>query len=104
MAQYNQYCDAGVDDQFYKTAEYLIAMNEAPYYLIQYNPAGYLTLGGIKTNEKCQALDAENEVINNLYIAGTDADLWGVPYALGGSANGFCLASGWLAGESAAEA
>lgn len=104
MEQYNGYCEAGFDDQFYKDSQYLVAMTKPPYYLIQYNPAGYLTLGGIKTNEKCQALDADNNIVDNLYVAGTDADLWSVPYALGGSANGFCLASGWLAGESAAKA
>ena len=102
VAKYNEYCEAGVDEQFYKTPEYLIPLTQEPYYLIQYNPSGYLTLGGIKCDAGCHALDADNDVVPNLFVAGTDADLWSVPYALGGSAHGFCLSSGWLAGETAA--
>lgn len=104
VTQYNAFCAAGLDEQFYKDPQYLIPMTTAPYYLIEYNPAGYLSMGGIKVNEKCQALDANNQVVDNLYVAGTDADLWSVPYVLAGSAHGFCQASGWLAGESAAKA
>ena len=60
-------------------------------------------MGGIKCDAGCHALDANNDIVPNLFVAGTDADLWGVPYALGGSAHGFCLSSGWLAGETAAK-
>ena len=103
VAKYNEYCEAGVDEQFYKTPEYLTALTQEPYYLIEYNPSGYLTLGGIKCDAGCRALDANNDIVPNLFVAGTDADLWSVPYALGGSAHGFSLSSGWLAGETAAK-
>ena len=103
VAQYNAYCEAGLDEQFYKTPEYLIPMTQEPFYLIEYNPAGYLTMGGIKCDAGCRALDANNDPVPHLYVAGTDADLWSVPYVLGGSAHGFCLSSGWLAGETAAK-
>ena len=103
VAQYNEYCEAGVDEQFYKTPEYLTALTQEPYYLIEYNPSGYLTLGGIKCDAGCRALDVNNDIVPNLFVAGTDADLWSVPYALGGSAHGFSLSSGWLAGETAAK-
>lgn len=103
VAQYNEYCEAGLDDQFFKTPEYLIPLTQEPYYLIEYNPSGYLTMGGIKCDAGCHALDVNNDIVPNLFVAGTDADLWSVPYALGGSAHGFCLASGWLAGETAAK-
>lgn len=103
VAQYNEYCENGYDEQFYKTPEYLIALTQEPYYLIQYNPSGYLSMGGIKCDAGCHALDENNDIIPNLFVAGTDADLWSVPYALGGSAHGFSLSSGWLAGETAAK-
>lgn len=103
VAKYNEYCEAGLDEQFYKTPEYLIPLTQEPYYLIEYNPSGYLTLGGIKCDAGCRALDANNDIVPNLFVAGTDADLWSVPYALGGSAHGFSLSSGWLAGETAAK-
>lgn len=103
VEQYNEYCANGLDEQFYKDPQYLTALTQEPYYLIQYNPSGYLSMGGIKCDAGCHALDANNDYIPNLFVAGTDADLWGVPYALGGSAHGFCLSSGWLAGETAAK-
>lgn len=103
VAAYNAYCEAGFDEQFYKTPEYLVPLTQEPYYLIEYNPSGYLTLGGIKCDAGCRALDEHNDPIPNLFVAGTDADLWSVPYALGGSAHGFALSSGWLAGETAAK-
>lgn len=103
VKEYNAYCEAGFDEQFYKDQKYLIGMNEPPFYLIQYNPAGYLSLGGIKVDERCRAIDEENNPIEHVYVAGTDADLWSVPYTLGGSANGFSIASGWLAGRCAAQ-
>lgn len=103
MQEYNGYCEKGFDEEYFKEERYLTAMTEGPYYLIQYNPSAWLTLGGIKTDEGCRALDANNDPVKNLYVAGADADLWAVPYVLPGSANGFCLASGWLAGVQAAE-
>lgn len=99
---YNGYCDAGEDPDFLVDATYLTPVKQAPFYLVQFNPSAWLSLGGIKTDELCRVLNAENKPIANLYVAGADADLWAVPYVSKGTANGFCLASGWLAGESAA--
>ncbi len=39
--------------------------------------------GGIKTDGSCRALDADNNVISGLYVAGCAADLWSVPYLPG---------------------
>lgn len=103
VARYNACCEAGLDEQFYKTPEYLIPPTQEPFYLIEYNPAGYLTMGGIKCDAGCRAPDANNDPVPHPYVAGTDADSWSVPYVLGGSAHGFCLSSGWLAGETAAK-
>ncbi len=41
-------------------------------------------------------------LFGGLFVAGADADLWAVPYFEGGSAQGFCAASGYLAGLVAA--
>lgn len=61
-----------------------------------------MSLGGIKCNGSCQALDADNKVIAGLYVAGGDADIHTSPYLQNGSANGFALGSGLVAGEAAA--
>ncbi len=102
VKKYNEACDSGEDDFMYTPKEYLIPIKKAPFYMVEYNVGAWLTLGGIKTNGKLSALTSSNEVIPNLYVAGADADLWSVPYYQGGSALGFCYASGLLAGESAA--
>lgn len=102
VEKYNGYCALGEDPDFLVDASYLTPVKQAPFYLIQFNPSAWLSLGGIKTDDRCRVLNAENKPIGNLYAAGADADLWAVPYVSKGTANGFCLASGWLAGESAA--
>jgi len=100
---YNAACESGVDDQMFTPAEYLIPVKNGPFYMVEYNVGAWLTLGGIKTDGNLAAQTADGKSIPNLYVAGADADLWSVPYYQGGSALGFCYASGLLAGETAAE-
>ena len=105
VAKYNEAVTSGEDTEMYKDAKYMNDTVEVgPFYAVQEELSCWLTLGGIKTNGKFLALDADNKPIKGLYVAGADADLWGVPYYQGGSAQGFCFASGFLAGENAAEA
>ena len=103
VEKYNAACESGVDDQLYTPAEYLKPIKTGPFYMIEYNVGAWLTLGGIKTDGNLAALTADGKSIPNLYVCGADADLWSVPYYQGGSALGFCYASGLLAGETAAE-
>lgn len=103
VAAYNEACQSGHDDDFFTPADYLTPVTEGPYYIFEYNPGAWCTIGGIKTDGNCRALDADNHVIGGLYVAGCAADLWSVPYYQGGSCNGFSLASGLLAGETAAD-
>lgn len=100
---YNAACDSGEDTFMYTPKEYLVPIRKAPFYMVEYNVGAWLTLGGIKTDGNLSALTSDGKVIKNLYVAGADADLWSVPYYQGGSALGFCYASGLLAGENAAE-
>lgn len=103
VTAYNEACQSGHDDDFFTPADYLTPVTEGPYYIFEYNPGAWCTIGGIKTDGNCRALDADNHVIGGLYVAGCAADLWSVPYYQGGSCNGFSLASGLLAGETAAD-
>lgn len=99
---YNAACAAGADEEFYKDAGYLAALGDGPFYAVELQPSAYTSLGGIKCNGSCQALDAGNVAIAGLYVAGGDADIHTSPYLQNGSANGFALGSGLVAGESAA--
>ncbi len=102
VAAYNNLCANGEDTQFFKDAKYLTPIEESPFYIVESMPAGWLSLGGIKCNGTCQALDADNVPIPGLYVAGADADLYTSPYYAAGSANGFAIGSGLIAGEAAA--
>lgn len=101
VAAYNEACETGEDELFYKDAMYLNSVMQPPFYIAQYIPSAWLTMGGIKTDGYCRAIDPANSVISGLYIAGMDADLFSIPYFQSTTANGFCLASGLLAGETA---
>ena len=101
---YNTACATGTDGEFYKDATYLTAVEQGPFYAIELQPSAYMSLGGIKCNGSCQALDADNVAIAGLYVAGGDADIHTAPYLQNGSANGFALGSGLVAGEAAGAA
>ncbi|EQI11789.1 UNVERIFIED_ORG: FAD binding domain protein [Clostridioides difficile F501] len=101
---YNAACEAGADELFFKDAKYLSALTEPPFYIVQSQPAGWLSLGGIKSNASFQALDADGKPIPGVYVAGVDADLFTSPYYQMASANAFALSSGLIAGEAAGEA
>ena len=102
VEEYNAACAAGEDELFFKDAKYLNALTTPPYYIIQSQPAGWLSLGGIKSNASCQALDPDGHPVDGLYVAGVDADLFTSPYYQMASANAFALSSGLIAGEAAA--
>ena len=101
MSNYNAMCEAGEDTELYKASNFMLPYKEGPFYVIENDLSGWLTLGGIKTDGDCRAVDAMNNAIPGLYIAGCDGDFWAVPYLLGGTANGLCIASGYIAGEAA---
>ena len=103
IERYNEACAEGYDDEFFLPTDYMHAIEEGPFYVFEYNPGAWVTLGGIKTDGYCRAVDADNDVVRGLYVAGVDGDFWSVPYYQGGSCNGFSLASGALAGNTAAE-
>ena len=104
VKDYNAACEAGEDTLFFKEAKYLNALTQPPFYVVQSQPAGWLSLGGIKCNASCQALDADGKPVAGLYVAGVDAALFTSPYYQMASANGFALGSGLIAGEAAAAA
>ncbi|NTU89437.1 MAG: FAD-binding protein [Actinobacteria bacterium] len=105
LAQYNEYCAAGKDDQFYKPACFLQPVTTGPLYAFQYEPSAWVTIGGIRTNDRLQAIDAEGLAINGLYVAGADnGTLMSAPYC---DYEGYSLmcayTGGRMAGMNAAE-
>ena len=81
LETYNGYCDAGKDEQFYKPACFLQPVATGPFYALQYEPSAWVTIGGIRTNDRLQAIDAEGMPIDGLYVAGADnGTLMSAPY------------------------
>ena len=75
MADYNQYCDEGADQQFGRDAKVLFPVKQAPFYACTFDPSlgeTMVTMGGILTNGKQNAVDKNYEPIPGLYVSGND--------------------------------
>lgn len=102
---YNQLCADKNDTQFHKDAQFLYAVDEGPYYVVETALRCLGTLGGVKINENMQAVDEANVPVANLYAVGADAGgMYGNSYVMfEGGTLGFAYISGRVAGECAAE-
>ena len=103
--EYNELCKNGYDP-YGKDAQYLDAFDGSTYYVAQYFPGSYGTLGGIGVNSKLEVVDSENKAIAGLYSAGTDScEIFGDSYMflLPGNTMGYSINSGRIAARSAIE-
>jgi fumarate reductase flavoprotein subunit len=102
--EYNKFCDQGHDDLFAKNPKYLQPVRTPGFYAVRGFPSFTGTLGGIKINHRTEALNKGFGVIPGLYAAGNCAGgMYGDSYdsASAGTALGFAINSGRMAGESA---
>lgn len=102
---YNEMAAAGKDTQFYKDSVFLTPITEGPFYVFEYEPSAWCTIGGVKVDDSLRVVDSSNQPVNGLYAAGMDAgSLFTAPYYDNeGSAFGLSLASGTLAGREIVE-
>ncbi len=74
VARYNAFARAGQDPDFMKASEWIKPLDQGAYaaFDISFSRSIYLymTLGGLKVNERAQVLDAGNRPIPGLYAAG----------------------------------
>lgn len=104
--QYNGYSKTGVDLQFGKNAEYLLPVENGPYYAFKYQTGYFATTDGLDVTTDAQVLDKKGKVIPGLYAGGGDAggcngetyDVSVVP----GSQQGWAVNSGRFAAKHAA--
>ena len=103
--QYNDAIKSGRDDLFFSDAKRLIPVAEGPYYAVKYVTRNLSTLGGVRINEKIEAVDHNRNAIPGLYVAGADAGgMYGQTYVdFEGGTLGFAYTSGRLAGKNAAD-
>lgn len=87
--------------------EAMLSMEEGPYYAIKAGEDMLITHGGIRVNERFEALGGDYKPVENLYVAGVDfggadADVYNV--VMSGHGFGFAVNSGRIAGENAVKA
>jgi fumarate reductase flavoprotein subunit len=105
VERYNSFCSRGHDEDFYKDRQYLLPLDQAPYYAIKGQLVFLHTQGGIKVNASMEVIDPAGNPLRGLYAAGADAGGWeSDTYCdrFSGTALGFALNSGRIAGENAA--
>lgn len=96
VEHYNQMCDNGYDDDFYKDAKFMWPIREAPFYGVrQKGGSVFATWGGLVTDDTFHVLDENWDRIGNLFACGEQT--WG------GSSLGLILPAGRLAGGFAAD-
>ena len=101
--RYNEFCSVRHDGDFVKDAKYMRPVLKAPFYAVKSVATSLGTLGGVKINEKMQAVDSKRNPIPGLYVVGNDAGgMYGDSYDLvmAGSTVGFAMNSGRIAAES----
>ncbi|MBP2643749.1 MAG: Succinate dehydrogenase/fumarate reductase, flavoprotein subunit [Firmicutes bacterium] len=106
VEEYNSFCDKNRDPIFAKKRRYLSILTNPPYYAVKAGPDMIITHGGIRVNERFEALTDRLETVPNLYVAGVDfggadADVYNV--SMSGHGFGFAVNSGRMAGENSAK-
>ena len=102
---YNACCDRGYDEIFAKERRYLQPLRRPPYYAIRCQTHILDTIGGIRINERMEVLNSQDKPIRGLYAAGVATSGWEAETHcsdLSGSAFGYAINSGRIAGENAA--
>lgn len=97
VKRYNELCQNNEDTDFGKNPMFLTEIKDGKgYYLFEYQSAYWATLGGIRTNDRLTALDADNKPIDGLFIGGLNmGSAFCRPYYdIPGTACGLSIASG----------
>jgi fumarate reductase flavoprotein subunit len=103
--EYNAYCDDKYDALFNKDRKYLMPLRTPPYYALKRTPFFLTTAGGIRINDRMEAVDDMDNTIPGLFISGNDAgggfqtDTYFI--TMSGCTSGFAINSGRIAGENA---
>lgn len=72
VAAYNTDCAAGTDTFMNKPASFMNAVETGPFYALEFQPSGWTSMGGVKTNDRLQSIDRTGAAVPNLYVAGAD--------------------------------
>ena len=101
VKNYNAYCEAGKDEEYFKNPTFLKPVAKGPFYVVEYEPSAWGTLGGVRTDSSLRVLRPDLKPIKGLYAAGVDAgSLYCQPYyQVEGAAVGLAFGSGIYAAD-----
>jgi fumarate reductase flavoprotein subunit len=102
--EYNFSCDRGYDELLLKQRRFLEPLRTPPYYALKCCQGFLGTIGGIKINHHMEVLNNQDRPIPGLYAVGAGTGGWESDtycLELSGSAFGFAINSGRIAGENA---
>ena len=104
LARYNASVAAGADAEFGKAAANLVALAQAPYYVLTMGVCTHGSFGGFDINTDFQVKDTQGNVIPGLYSAGEVCCGTFIydDYPAGGCGLNFAYTSGRFAGANAA--
>lgn len=104
--EYNASCSHGYDDLFAKDRRYMRPLLTPPFFAIRFGILIIETCGPVRVNERMQVLTDAYKAVPGLYAAGAITSGWlGHDYCgdyLFGTALGYAMASGRIAGKEAA--
>lgn len=109
VADYNEYCAQGADQQFGRAAEVLFPVAKAPFYACEFTPSlgeTMVTCGGVITDGDQRALDKNYVAIPGLYCTGNDCGRrFGIEYCtpIPGVSLGMAITLGRECGKSVAK-
>ena len=70
VEDYNRFCRNGNDEEFSKSAEYLVPREQGPYYAVYGQFFSDIAAGGLAVDAKCRVLHSDNTPIPGLYAGG----------------------------------
>ncbi len=80
---YNALCEAGEDAYYGRPADFLMPIDETPYYAMPLFQSLVNTQGGPARNERTEILDTNGDPIPHLYGCGELGDIWSCFYQAG---------------------
>ena len=97
IARYNHFSEIGSDNDFGKSAEYLLPVKEGPFYALEMQVGAFTTGDCLKVNLKNEVIDTNGKAIKHLYAIGSDGSgvIYGDTYGVevSGTHAGYCVYS-----------
>ena len=75
VERYNELAKKGIDEDFGKPAEKMVAIENGPFYLAKLGYSFFFEVGGVTTDKDRRVLDESLQPIPGLYAIGTRAQL-----------------------------